>query len=278
MKILLTALPRTGKSTIIEKFIEKYEGKKVGILAKEIRASNDERVGFKSVDLQGNEKTFMHMSEINSDVVVGNKYKVDVSVIDDFVVSEITQPVESDTVIIVDEIGRAQSLSAKFLQAVDCLLDSNNNLLCTIVYDNEEWARKYKEHPQVIILEVTEQNRDILPEILIAIYSNQQYFNKLNEKQKCFAINELKQFISRNELDRAKKLFKNAIQYFVLNKFKKVDSQVYSVEGNTNNHMVTIDDNGKFMCDCDLFNGKGKFVGKTSFCSHIDTIRISEIN
>lgn len=277
MKILLTAPPRTGKSTIIEKFIQQYEGKKVGILAKEIRNSNGERVGFKSVDLEGNERTFMHVDKIDSNVVIGNKYKVDVNAVDDFVVSEIAQTVEPDTVIIVDEIGRAQSVSSKFLHAVEDLLNSDKNMLCTILHDDEEWARKYKEHPESIILEVTEQNRDMMPKILVAIYSNQQYFNKLNQQKQEFVISELKKFVAENELDRAMKLFKNAIPYFVLRKFKKLDDKSYFVEGNTNNHTVIVNKDGNFKCDCDLFNGKGKFAGKGSFCSHIDTIRISQI-
>lgn len=277
MKILLTAPPRTGKSTIIENFIQLYGGNKVGILAKQITDSNNERVGFKSINLKGDERVFMHIYDINSDIVIGNKYKVDVDVVDNFVVPEITQSVETGTVIIVDEIGKAQSSSSKFLQAVKDLLNSDKNVLFTILYEDEDWARGFKEHPEAIILEVTIENRDMLPEILVEVYSNLSYFEKLSKEQKDFVIEEFKQFLKNNELDRAKKLFKNAVPYYVLNKIKKIDDKSFLVEGNTNKHIVIVDDN-TFKCDCDLFNGKGKFTGKASTCSHIDSIRIGQIS
>jgi len=207
MKILLTAPPRTGKSTIIEKFIKQYKGKKVGIIAKEIRNSENERVGFKSVDMQGNERLCLHVNLIDSEIMVGNKYKVDVNAIDEFVVPQITQKVEPDTVIIIDEIGRAQSCSVKFLKAVETLLDSDSNLLCTILYDDEEWARKFKEHPNSIILEVTEQNRDIMPEVLVLIFSNQRYFNGLDKNKRDFVIEEIKISLRNNDLSRIRSLF-----------------------------------------------------------------------
>lgn len=144
MKILLTAPPKTGKSTIVQKFVEMYPGRKVGVVAREMRDENNERVGFKNVNLEGKESVFMHVRDIESEILVGNKYKIDVKAIDTFVVPEITQEVRSDAVVIIDEIGRAQSYSSAFLDAVTKLFDSDKNILATIVYDDEPWAVSYK--------------------------------------------------------------------------------------------------------------------------------------
>lgn len=49
MKILLTAPPKTGKSTLLKKLIDSYTNKKYGILAGEMRDENNNRVGFEAM-------------------------------------------------------------------------------------------------------------------------------------------------------------------------------------------------------------------------------------
>lgn len=206
MKILLTAPPKTGKSTVVEKFIKNYLGKKIGVLTKEIRDDQNSRVGFKSVNLNGQEKVFMHVSEIDSDIIVGDKYKVDINAIDNFVVSEISQPVDKDTVIIIDEIGRAQSVSQKFLDTIDKLLNSDNNLLGTIVFDDEEWARKFKLNKNILLIEVSELNRDFLPDILKYLFENSESYNSFSVIQKEGFDTELFNLLQSNNFDSIKNL------------------------------------------------------------------------
>jgi hypothetical protein len=68
-----------------------------------------------------------------------------------------------------------------------------------------------------------------------------------------------------------KKLFKNAVPYIAEGRIRRLDDGGFLVEGNTNDHHVTVADEGAMACDCDLFNGRGKFEGQEGECSHIQT-------
>jgi nucleoside-triphosphatase len=278
MKILLTAPPKTGKTTVIEKFVSLYPGKKIGIIAKEIR-NEGERVGFKNVNLAGVESAFMHVSEIQSDVTVGNKYKIDVAAIDNFVVPEITKDAPG-SVVIIDEIGRAQANSQLFLSAVEQLLSGTKQILATIVYDPEPWSLGFKENPEVLLIEVTTVNREALPAILMEAFLNAGAYEKLSSSQKIFVKEEFSSILNNGEFVRAKKLFKNAVPYVVGGKVKFIQSfnelDEYFVEGNTDIHKTVFHKTeNHYSCDCDLFNGKGQFFGQPSACSHIDAVRIT---
>lgn len=280
MKILLTSLPGTGKSTIIKKVIDTYSGEKYGVMALEIRDENNNRLGFKAVNLEGKRKVFMHKTDIKSDVIVGGKYYVDVEVLDTFVTNELKKGLNKEKILIlVDEIGRAQSNSNVFLETVRELLDSNSNLLGSIVYDNEAWSLEFKLHPEIILIEVTEVNRDYIPEILVRVFENTQYFNQLSDSQQQFVISELTSFILKGEYIQAKKLFANAIVYVARKQVTKVyetsDTISYAIVGKTNNHITTYNKhNTDYKCDCDLFNGRGQFKNKAGECSHIESIKI----
>ncbi|HMX46466.1 MAG TPA: nucleoside-triphosphatase, partial [Candidatus Obscuribacter sp.] len=60
MKILLTASPGTGKSTIIDSVVQRFPGSKGGIVAREILNDSGERTGFTAVDQTGAARQFMY--------------------------------------------------------------------------------------------------------------------------------------------------------------------------------------------------------------------------
>jgi len=86
MKILLTGERGIGKSTILQKVGDSFKGDLYGILSKEIRDKKGERVGFKAVNPDKESKVFAHRFNIQSKFVLNNKYKIDVKVIDSFVI------------------------------------------------------------------------------------------------------------------------------------------------------------------------------------------------
>lgn len=168
MKILLTAPPKTGKSTLIKKLIEGYKGNKYGILAEEVRDSNQQRTGFDAVRLDGQRKPFMQVSSQQTDYRVGDKYNVDVGVVDDFMSKAIIEGLEKrDGMIFIDEIGRAEAFSPFFLHNVREALDSDLNVIGTIVYDDEPWSMEFKNHPGVMLFEINEVNRDLMAEWIL---------------------------------------------------------------------------------------------------------------
>jgi hypothetical protein len=68
-----------------------------------------------------------------------------------------------------------------------------------------------------------------------------------------------------------KKLFKNTVAYVAAGKIRH-NEQGFLVQGSTGDHQVIVDDLGIMSCDCDLFNGRGKFAGHAdNECSHIQS-------
>ena len=172
MIILLTALPGTGKTTALEKFLHLFKGDCYWILSKEIRNNKNERVGFEALTSDGQKGLFAHKEAIQSESMIGS-YHVDLSVIDtifsDSIVHEIKSP---HALFVLDEIGRMEMLSTKFVESIDALFETDLPVLATIRH-GDEWAEKYKQNPKVTVIEVTESNRDELPGKLVEIFTRQ---------------------------------------------------------------------------------------------------------
>lgn len=275
MKIILTAPPKTGKSTIVQKVIDGLPQKEYGIISKELRDQDGERVGFEAVRMDGVSKTFAHKFEIKSDYAVGGKYFVDLKVIDNFIVPEIEKGIdEPNSIVIVDEIGRMQSSSMKFLKSIKKLLNSNSNVLATVVYENEPWAREFKKHPEVFLVEVTLENREYLPEVLLQLFNNLNLTEMLDEKKRKYINSLTKDYFDQGKLVQLKKLYKNAIHYVTNGQIKEIQiDKLYEIRGNHSKHLVKIEKENYF-CDCDLFSGKNEYLNNPGECSHIQSINI----
>lgn len=276
MKTLLTAQAGTGKSTILQKVKDSLDIEMYGIVAKEIRDSDGKRVGFEAVNLEGESKVFMHVSDIVSDIVVGNKYRIDIDAINSFVVGEILKGKDKpNALVLIDEIGRAQSNSEVFMQTIRDIFPSNTNFLGTIVYDPEPWSLEFKNDEEVVLIVVTMENRDYLPKILTAVYNNlERYYRLLPAEQRYFR-DRLRKYIQDGNYTMAYKLFNNTLKY--LDEFRvKVKNLTlgYVVSGDHSRHNVDITDDG-YSCDCDLYNKRGEYINEPGgICSHVEAVRV----
>lgn len=249
-----------------------YELPTVGIVTKEIRDNNGDRVGFTAVSLDEKEKLLSHKSELSTPYVMGSGYNVDLDAIDSFIVPELKKGLKSKKLVIMDEIAKMQAFSESFLDIVKELLDSDTPVLGTIVYKDEPFAHGFKERKDVVLVVVTEENRDSLTETLDIIFTNLKAYMSLTEIQQNKARLLLHEYINKNQLIQARKLFKNAIPYVVRNKVQKL-ANGFSVEGNTHTHEVVSSGD---RCDCDLFLGIGKYAGNPGMCSHIQAVTLHE--
>ncbi|HND67794.1 MAG TPA: nucleoside-triphosphatase, partial [Candidatus Obscuribacter sp.] len=77
MKILLTASPGTGKSTIIDTVVRRFPGSKGGIVAREILNESGERTGFTAVDQNGAARQFMYRTDSPDQASIGGLFNVD---------------------------------------------------------------------------------------------------------------------------------------------------------------------------------------------------------
>ncbi len=164
--ILLTAKPRTGKSTAIEKIINTIGSDNyVGFFTKEIKNEQNERTGFAVVTSDGKVGTLA--SVFSSSPIRHSRYGVEL----DFFEKEalpIIESADNSKVIIIDEIGPMQMYSDSFKRILLSYTNSDNRVVIgTIFYDSYEWINDFKKNPSVELIEVTLENRDDIPKMVL---------------------------------------------------------------------------------------------------------------
>ncbi|MDR3224043.1 MAG: nucleoside-triphosphatase [Holosporales bacterium] len=168
MKIILQGRPGIGKSTILKKIYTLLESKNAkGCIVEEER-ENGNRVGFRIKYLpEGNSTKLASVNEKLSDVYL-SKYSINIGAIENEMIPYMLN-MKSESphgVFIFDEIGRMQQKSEKFIQAVDHIMSISKPVIATIVYDDEIWARKYKNNIENFVITVTEFNRDYIADLI----------------------------------------------------------------------------------------------------------------
>ena len=127
--LLLTGSPGIGKTTVIQKLIDKLPIKSIaGFYTEEIRENNI-RKGFELVTFAGERVVIAH-TDISSSQRVG-KYGVDVPAIDSATKSELSFDSNVDLYLI-DEVGKMECFSRQFIVAMEALLDSKNIVVATV--------------------------------------------------------------------------------------------------------------------------------------------------
>ncbi len=156
--ILLTGLPRIGKTTIIQKVIS-HLAQCAGFYTEEIKEQNA-RAGFRLITMD-NRKCILSHKRIKSPYHVG-KYRVDCDCIETGV-QAIQQGIKQCSTIIIDEIGKMELFSQSFKQAVFDALDSSSPVLATILVRPHPFCDSIKRRSDVTIIEVNKENRNDLP-------------------------------------------------------------------------------------------------------------------
>ncbi|MFX1375316.1 MAG: nucleoside-triphosphatase [Promethearchaeota archaeon] len=134
IKILITGLPRSGKSTLITQLIEHYSKKQMkiyGFLTPEVREGNH-RIGFdvEEINTKKREK-LARISSSNSKYHLGN-YSVYIKNFEEIISKlEKVQFREGD-LIIVDEIGKMELFSIKFRDFITKIFNSNIPIIASI--------------------------------------------------------------------------------------------------------------------------------------------------
>ena len=154
--ILLTGAPGSGKTTALKKIISRLTVKSGGFYTQEIRDAGV-RVGFKIVTLDGQEGILSHI-EIKGQPRIG-KYGVNLEAIDAVAVASIRRAKEEASIIILDEIGPMEILSETFCQVVMEILESELDVLGSIVKRRLPFSDAVKVHPKVTVLEIQGRNR-----------------------------------------------------------------------------------------------------------------------
>ncbi len=162
--IFITGVPGSGKTTFIVRLAEDLrEYGPVGFTTEEIR-SHGVRTGFRITSLDHQRTGILAHVKIAGPHRVG-KYGVDLEGFEQFLGTlQLLDP--SSRLIIIDEIGKMECLSAKFRDLVTSLLDADAPVIATIALKGGGFIDEVKRRPGILLYGLTERNRDaLLPDI-----------------------------------------------------------------------------------------------------------------
>jgi nucleoside-triphosphatase len=158
VKILLTGLPGCGKTTAIMKIIAGLDSASMaGFYTEEIREGNT-RKGFRWKRLDGPGGILAH-ADIKSHFKLG-KYGVDAAGFDKSVVPILDAGQGDAELFVIDEIGKMECLSRKFVAVVRGLFDSDKSVLATVARKGPGLISEVKNHPGTKLFYLTSKSRE----------------------------------------------------------------------------------------------------------------------
>lgn len=161
MKIFLTGKPGIGKTTVVKKLVFLLKDRTIGFWTEEFRDPETiKRQGFKVITTEGKIATLASKS-LNSPFRVGS-YGVNIKNFEDIVIPSLENAMkQKDKIIVIDEIGKMEFFSKKFVDLVNKIVFNDvYRVIATIpikdVHPIVTSIRKLKEN----FIEITEENRD----------------------------------------------------------------------------------------------------------------------
>lgn len=167
-KILLTGLPGCGKTTAVIQIIANLNCEKiVGFYTQEIRQGGV-RKGFSWRLLDGTSGTLAHINVKGPFRV--SKYGVDVAGFEKSVVPILDAEKTDTQLFVIDEIGKMECFSKKFVTAIRHLFKSDKSVLATVALKGSGLISEVKNYQDIKLFNLTRQNRDkTIAEILQAL-------------------------------------------------------------------------------------------------------------
>lgn len=165
MRILLTGPPQCGKTTVVQRVVAAFPGHAAGFYTREVRRAG-RRLGFEIVTLDGKKAWLSHVDFPGPHRV--GKYGVNLENLHRLALPAL-ELVPGIDLIVVDEIGKMECLSSRFVAALERLWAAPVSLLLTVAEKGGGYMEKVKEKPHSILITVTPRNREELPERILEI-------------------------------------------------------------------------------------------------------------
>jgi nucleoside-triphosphatase len=156
-------MPGSGKSTVIRKLAQ-FLPQPGGFYTEEMR-TRGERRGFRLVCFEGGKTIIAHVDFPKTHRV--SKYGVDVAAIDKAAEATL-QPRRGVDVYLVDEIGKMECLSERFVARMRELLDSRHTVIATVAARGAGFIAQVKRREDCELWTLTRANRDAMPEEILA--------------------------------------------------------------------------------------------------------------
>lgn len=153
--LFLTGTPRVGKTTIIRVCTKPFSDLAGGFYTEEIR-ENHQRMGFVLKTFDGQEKILAYKGK-ETPIKVG-KYGVDLEVLENVGVAALEKGLQEKKIIVIDEVGKMETFSEKFvLKVIECL-NSDKYVIGTFRYKAKLFSEEIKKFPETKILVLTREN------------------------------------------------------------------------------------------------------------------------
>jgi nucleoside-triphosphatase len=160
LNLLVTGKPGVGKTTLMERVVEKLRGslRLAGFTTTEVRSPEGERLGFDIVTVEGKGSELARVG-FRSSVRVG-RYGVNIEAFERLALPELAR--RDVDLIIIDEIGKMECASGHFRRAVEDALDASVDVLATLGISPLPFFQALKDRPDVEVITLTVRNRDAL--------------------------------------------------------------------------------------------------------------------
>ncbi len=170
-RILLTGPPGCGKTTVLLRVARGLAARgrpARGFVTREVRGPDGARAGFSIETLGGRARAVLAHVDFRDGPRVG-RYGVDVRALDRPIAEELEPPPPPGGAILLDEIGKMECLSPRFVAAVERLLDeAPAPVVATVAARGGGLIARAKARPDVEVWPVSRANRDDLPERILA--------------------------------------------------------------------------------------------------------------
>jgi len=179
-KILITGLPRSGKSTLILKLIEFIKTQGIptkGFLTPEIR-KDSQRIGFDVLDIATEERVKLaRIGNYKTTHKLG-KYNVFIKEFEKIIINLKKIKIQNGELLIIDEIGKMELFSSKFQNLIKTIFSSHISILATIGLKLQHPLKDYLiQIPNIHLITLNRQNFDLVFQKVSSILSQQKREN-----------------------------------------------------------------------------------------------------